>query len=615
MASCKGVNMSSFFSTHLGDRRVLQRPNVASGQRDGLPASIAVRALGAAAIAWVTSTSGVSQLCVTPGSVLDGAALSQFGNAVAMSANGNTAVIGAWKENNLAGAAYVYVRSGGSWVQQGPALLAGSEAASSAQFGSSVAISGDGNTILIGALSDNAEIGSAFVFTKSGGVWVRQGTKLQPTGGIGPKQLFGASVALSGDGSVALVGAWHDNNQVGAVYTFTRSGGAWTQSGSKLVPQSGLGGYFGASVSLSSDGGTAAVGAPLSDRTFVFVRSGSVWNGQGPALVPSGAIGPGGYTFGNAVMLSASGDVLAIGSYSDDRDGNGNGLGAAYVFQRSGGTWSQQGPKLVPSLTSLRYFGYSIGLSGDGSTLLVGMPGGDGAAGAAFAFVRHGTNWVADGPPLSAPSGNYGNAVAVNGDGRIALVGAWNDNKTYSYTLAREIEIVQQPTPVVICRSGAAALAVTVSATSPTYRWQREVTPGSGLFANLDNGSTGTWDGGVGGAIVFGATTPSLVLAPDLANGKQLSQPHAIRYRCLVENACGSVFSTPAAIELCETDFNCDGVTDDADFVSFADAYNVLLCSDAAMPPSCPADLNQDGSVDDVDFVIFAGAYEEFGCS
>lgn len=611
----QGVNMSSFCSVQLADRRGWQRQEVASCQRDEGPVSITGRAVGALAIAWVMATSCFSQLCVTPGTVLAGATSSQFGNSISLSANGNTAVVGAWKENNLAGVAYVYVRSGGSWVQQGPALLAGSEAGLSAQFGSSVAISGDGTTILIGASSDNNEIGSAFVFTKSGGAWVRQGGKLQPTGGTGPKQLFGASVALSGDGNTAMVGAWHDNSQVGAVYTFTRSGGVWTQSGPKLVPPSGAGAYFGASVSLSSDGGTSAIGAPLSDRAFVFVRSGSMWSAQGAALVPSGAVGAGGYSFGNSVMLSASGDLLAVGSYSDNRDANGNGLGAAYVFQRSAGTWSQQGPKLVPSITSLRYFGYSVGLSGDGSTLLVGMPGGDGAGGAAFAFVRQGASWIADSPPLSALSGNYGNAVAVNGDGRIALVGAWNDSKTYSYTLAREIEIVQQPTPVVICRSGAAALGVTVSASSPTYRWQREVTPGSDLFANLDNGSTATWDGGVGGAIVFGATTPSLVIAPDLANGKQLSQAHAIRYRCLVENACGSVFSTPAAIDLCETDFNCDGVTDDSDFVSFADAYNLLLCSDAAMPPSCPADLNQDGYVDDVDFVGFATAYEEFGCS
>jgi len=568
---------------------------------------------GIVTLAIFLSHPAAAQLCATSGATLIGPDLSQFGNSLALSANGNTAIVGSWKENRPLGAAHVYVRTGSTWSPQGPALVATEGSGTDQYFGSSVSISADGNTALVGAYYDSNGVGAAYVFVRTGNVWTQQGPKLVPTGGIGSLQFFGISCALSADGSTAIIGAWQDNAQIGAAYVFVRSAGVWTQQGPKFVPPVGGGGYYGVSVSLSADGNTAAIGAALAHKAFIYTRSGQSWAQQGPALTPTGAQGPTGVDFGISLSLSSDGNSIVIGSHNDNPDINGNGLGAAYVFQRAGATWSQQGPKLVPSLESLRYFGFTVSMSGNGSSFLAGMPGGD--PGAAFVFARIGAAWIQQGSPLRVTPGNFGNSAALNNDGSIAMVGAWNESSVYAYSLSRAIALTQQPAPVATCPTNGATFSVAASGSSPTYRWQRETVPGTDTFVNLNNGSTASWDGGNGGAIVFGATTTSMILVPDLSNGKSFSQAHAIRYRCVLTNACGTTSSDPAKLSVCAADFNCDGLIDDTDFVSFAAAYDLLICSDPAMPANCPADFNGDGQVDDSDFVLFAGAYNALLCS
>ena len=117
-----------------------------------------------------------------------------------------------------AGAAWVFTRSGGVWTQQGTKLV-GTGAVGAAQQGVSVALSADGNTAIVGGPADNSSAGAAWVFTRSGGVWTQQGTKLVGTGAVGAAQQ-GDSVALSGDGNTAIVGGWADNNVAGAAWVF-----------------------------------------------------------------------------------------------------------------------------------------------------------------------------------------------------------------------------------------------------------------------------------------------------------------------------------------------------------------------------------------------------------
>ena len=131
-------------------------------------------------------------------------------------------MVGGPSDNGDIGATWVFVRSGSTWTQQGSKLI-GSGAIGAAGQGFAVALSADGNTALIGGYTDNGDAGAVWVFTRSGGTWTQQGTKLVGSGAsANAKQ--GASVALSSDGNTSLIGAPRDNSSAGAAFVFTRSG-------------------------------------------------------------------------------------------------------------------------------------------------------------------------------------------------------------------------------------------------------------------------------------------------------------------------------------------------------------------------------------------------------
>src|SRR5262249_2019218 len=193
---------------------------------------------------------------------------------------GKAAVVGGYVDNSGVGAAWVFTRSGGVWTQQGPKLV-GSGAVGFAEQGFSVALSADGNTALVGGSLDNSGVGAAWVLTRSGAVWTQQGAKMVGSGAGGMANQ-GAAVALSADGNTAIVTGNFDNGNQGAAWVFTRSGGVWTQQGGKLVGTDAVGGaHQGVSVALSADGNTALVGGDADDGNtgagWVFTRSGSVW--------------------------------------------------------------------------------------------------------------------------------------------------------------------------------------------------------------------------------------------------------------------------------------------------------------------------------------------------
>jgi phage gpG-like protein len=312
----------------------------------------------------------------------------EFGLNVALSSDGNTAVIGGPADNGRVGAAWVFTRSGGKWEQQGGKLTAGGESGKG-EFGLGTALSADGNTALIGGPEDNANVGAAWVFTRSGAVWTQQGEKLTGAGEVG-KAGFGLGAALSSDGNTALIGGGSDNvgpfEGVGAAWVFTRSGGKWTQQGEKLTGGGEVGkGNFGESVALSSDGNSAVMGGALDNgevgAAWVFVRSGAKWTQQGEKLTGAGEIGKGEFGFG--VALSSDGSTALIGGLGDNGE-----VGAAWMFTRSGETWSQQGAKVTGSgETGKGFFGWQVALSEDASTALIGGPLDNGSIGAVWVLV------------------------------------------------------------------------------------------------------------------------------------------------------------------------------------------------------------------------------------
>src|SRR5208283_891641 len=135
-------------------------------------------------------------------------------------ANNSTALVGADGNNSSQGAAYVFTLSGTTWSQQQE--LTASDGTANDFFGTSIAMSADGGTALIGAKGNNAGQGAAYVFTLSGATWLQQ-QELTASGGAAGDQ-FGVSLALNADGSTALTGADLNNSGQGAAYAYGIAG-------------------------------------------------------------------------------------------------------------------------------------------------------------------------------------------------------------------------------------------------------------------------------------------------------------------------------------------------------------------------------------------------------
>ncbi len=347
---------------------------------------------------------------------------SDFGYSVALSAEGNTALIGGREDDSGVGAAWVFTRSGSTWSQQGKKLTSSE---SSTWFGYSVSLSAEGNTALIGAPETEDAVGAAWVFTRSGSTWTQQGKKLTGSGEEGAEgAIFGWSVSLSADGNTALIGGPFNDNAVGAAWVFTRSGSTWTQQAKLTGGEESGAPEFGEGVALSADGNTALIGGPVDDNVgaaWVFTRSGSTWTQQGKKLTGPGESGKG--YFGFSVALSEEGSTALVGGFEDNGD-----VGAAWVFTRTDEKWTAQGKKLTGSEESgAGDFGYSVALSASGNTALIGGRNDDSGLGAAWLFTRSSEKWTQQGKKLtgSEESGNadFGQSVALDADGQIALVG------------------------------------------------------------------------------------------------------------------------------------------------------------------------------------------------
>ncbi len=288
-----------------------------------------------------------------------------FGEAIAIS--GDTVVVGAPLAggSNQPGAAYVFVRSGTSWTQQ--AILTGGPFQQNfGGFGTDVAI--DGNTILVGAPFYQAATatlgGQCFAFTRTGTTWGNQTQIIASTFQTGAE--FGDSVALRG--GTAIIGAAHYNSGTGTAYMFSYSGSTWTQQ-QQINPTGGSGSFFGISVDLR--GTTAAVGA-MHDSTlassagaaYVFENSGGTWSQQAK-LTRNGGVADD--QLGTSVAVGTDEVVVGMQPYT----GVNPTPGSAYQFLRSGTTWFQ-GYTIVPVTNQNAAAFGAVALSGD--NLIVGAP-------------------------------------------------------------------------------------------------------------------------------------------------------------------------------------------------------------------------------------------------
>ena len=370
----------------------------------------------------------------------------RFGASVSISEDGNTAIVGAELADALpqaasAGAAYIFTRSGTTWSQQ--AKIQQSDRHINARFGASVSISEDGNTAIVGAeladaLPQAASAGAAYIFTRSGTTWSQQAKLIASDGS--DSYYFGSSVSITDDGNTAIIGARLDGGtNFGAAYVFTRSGTTWSQQTKLTASDAQTDDEFGYSVSISgSDGNTAIVSSPKEDAggtsnsgaAYIFTRSGTTWSQQAKIQASNkGSNDLFGYGL-NAASISGDGNTVVVGAVNEDTSGTD--AGAAYVFTRSGTTWSQQAMIKASDAAASDKFGYSVSISDDGDTITVGAFNESGT-GAAYIFIRSGASWsqVNKIQASNAQSGDeFGNSISISN--KSVIVGAPEEDTTAS---------------------------------------------------------------------------------------------------------------------------------------------------------------------------------------
>ena len=351
------------------------------------------------------------------------------GTSVAISADGNTAIVGARNDNGDAGAAWIYSRNNGTWIQQGNKLM-GVGGSANAYQGTSVAISADGNTAIVGAPGDAANLGAAWVFVRNNGIWMQQGDKLVGTGFVGtPNQ--GISISISADGNTAIVGAPGDAANIGATWIFKRNGTIWTQQGNKLTGTNATSNaYQGRSVAISANGKTAIVGGHNDNNgigaVWVYKLTGLNWEQVGNKLVGTGNTGNANQ--GSSVAINADGNTAIVGAEAD-----GITVGASWIFTRNNNVWEQQGEKLVGTgVVNASRQGNAVSISADGNTAIIGGSIDSVGAGAVWVYSRSTGAWAQSGKKLFGSGAvgiaSQGSSVALSADGITAIVGGNTDN-------------------------------------------------------------------------------------------------------------------------------------------------------------------------------------------
>ena len=272
------------------------------------------------------------------------------------------------------------------------AKIEASDAQTGDEFGYSVDISSD--TVVAGAWAEDtggSNAGAAYVFTRSGTSWSQQAKLVSSD--IAASDKFGYSVAIDGDTMVAgATGEDTGANAAGSAYVFTRSGTTWSQQAKLQASDAQAGDYLGWSVGI--DGDTIVVGAFGEDTggsdagaAYVFTRSGTTWSQQAKLVASDAGAND---QFGRAVSISS--DTVVVGASLEDAGGTDT--GAVYVFTRSGTSWSQQAKLVAGSPNGLDEFGISVDIDGD--SVIMGATKEDTGSqdtGAVYIFTRSGTTW------------------------------------------------------------------------------------------------------------------------------------------------------------------------------------------------------------------------------
>jgi hypothetical protein len=438
-----------------------------------------------------------------------------FGWSIALSGDGKTLAVGAPAESSNAtgingdqtsntsptsGAVYVFVKVDGNWVQEAYLKAPNTEQPGDGvtsplpnpnmRFGYSIALSTDGNTLVVGAINEdsfsvgvncsryysyyqssaanssgyvihkeNYDIGAAYVFKRINTSWTQQ-TYIKPV--HNPRGLaFGYSLALSGDGATLVISTIADNQKTTGINSSISTACIGESSNSSSSVSSSMSSSTSLSVSSSSSSSSVTVGGSNSGAVYVYKLQEDRWIED--AYIKSSDSNSDDQ-FGASIAISEDGKILVVGAPGEDSkdDSANNDLiqignssyylnnGGVYIFTRNSTDWVQT-LKLKPSSIQVnQQFGYSVALSGNATTLAVGAPGDwtktgginpDGsvydpssesfASGAAFIFVNNGSTWVQQAyikPTTPVPGYWFGTSVSLSGNGDVLAVGSWLDS-------------------------------------------------------------------------------------------------------------------------------------------------------------------------------------------
>ncbi|MCP4542448.1 MAG: tandem-95 repeat protein, partial [Chloroflexi bacterium] len=370
-----------------------------------------------------------------------------LGEGVDISGDGTVIVAGSNVDS-----IYVFERPGGNWITGTEVVSFDVVYCDETQFNherNHVVIASDGNTIVVGDQCANSDEGMLYAFERVGG-WITA-TQVATLTSSHPNltRLLGDAVAINADGSLIFTGGQGAHEYA---HVFERSGGAWassTQTG-MLLPSDWryTDSYFGESIAKSADDRTIVVGAPndVNELTwvqggsaYVFEQQGAGWSSAVSVTQLFSSDGADDDNFGKAVDVSADGATIVVGAYADDNDYGGDFAGSAYVFERPGGGWTTAQPQTAKLTASNAggndWFGGTIGIDADASTIVVGAYGQDSYDGSALVFERPGGGWITatQTAKLTASDGaaggdNFGYAVDISADDSTIVVGSVYDD-------------------------------------------------------------------------------------------------------------------------------------------------------------------------------------------
>ncbi len=327
--------------------------------------------------------------------------------------------------NASQGAAYVFAQVNGVWVQQ--AELLASNGAANDNFGFRVAMNSVGNTVIISAynktIGANSGQGAAYIFTETNGVWTQQAELTAADGAAGDN--FSFYVAIDSLGITTAISAWtktiNGNGGQGAVYVFTLSNGTWIQQAELTATNGASGDRLGTEIYLTADGTGLIASAYLKTigananqgAAYIFNKSGGVWSQTAELTASDGAAND---YFGWSTSINANGTIAIVGAGNKTNGANAN-QGAAYVFIQVNGVWTQQAKLLANDGAANDIFGGACAINSVGDIVAVGAPqktiGANANQGAAYIFIEVNGTWLQQ-TRLTAPDGASGDTFGAS---------------------------------------------------------------------------------------------------------------------------------------------------------------------------------------------------------